>query len=104
MNPYGHKRPGIIKNFLERHLKPRPVADISICTGCAECKEVCPTKALNLFAAIPHNVVLRPKTGEPRFRPEIELHKCTRCYRCMEHCPLGAFSIFTPRLAKLFRR
>ena len=103
MNSYDHKRPGIIKTFLERHLKARPAADISICTGCSRCKEACPTKALNLFAAIPPNVVLRPKTGEPRFRPEIELHKCTRCYRCLEQCPRGAIAVYRPRLMGMFR-
>ena len=96
------KRPGFIKNFKERHLKTRPVVDISICIGCAGCKGVCEAKALNLFAAIPQ-YELRPKTGDPRFRPEIELHKCTRCYRCKEMCPRKAIKTHRPRLMKIFR-
>ena len=102
MKLYNRKQPGLIKVFISRYLKTRPVVNISICVGCAGCKGVCPTKALDLFPFIPQ-VELPPKTGEPRPRPEIELHKCTRCYRCIELCPRKAITIYKPGLMNIFR-
>ena len=102
MRLYNQKRPGFIKMFIERHMKTRPVVDIGTCRGCAGCKGVCPTKALDLYPFIPQ-VELRPKTGDPRPRPEIELHKCTRCYRCKELCPHKAITTYKPRLMKILR-
>jgi len=91
-----------IKTFTERYLKTRPVVNISTCTGCEGCKAICPTGAINLFAAIP-DIELRPKTGEPRYRPEVELTKCTRCCRCIEHCQRKALKIHKPLIMKILR-
>jgi len=96
------KRTGFAKNFKERHLKTRPVANITTCIGCAGCKNACPAKAINLFACVP-DIELPPKTGEPRYRPEVKLSKCTRCYRCLEKCPQRAIMKFKPRIMKLIR-
>ena len=97
------KRPRLIKNFAERYLKTRPVANFSTCTGCAACKAACPANAMHLFAAIPPNIELRKKTGEPRNRPEANLSKCIRCYRCREQCPQKALVIHKPLLMKILR-
>jgi len=86
----------------ERHLKTRPVVNVSACIGCGGCKKACPAKAIDLFACMPL-VELPPKTGEPRFRPETAYSMCTRCYRCQEFCPQNAIETHKPRLMGILR-
>jgi formate hydrogenlyase subunit 6/NADH:ubiquinone oxidoreductase subunit I len=49
--------------------------------GCAECAEICPTKAITLRAL-----------GEPDGRLEIDYGRCVVCQLCTETCPTGAMT------------
>ena len=87
-------------NHPSSFFKSRLVVDIGKCTGCAACKKICQTKALDLFAYIP-DTELPPKTGEPRLRAEIKNSECAKCNRCLDFCSQKAIKIHRPFLAKV---
>ncbi len=77
-----HKlRGGLIRITLSS--KPSLVA--KKCTGCSECKEVCPADAIEM----------RDK------KPKINRRKCILCFCCQEFCPFGALEVKRPTLAKM---
>jgi uncharacterized protein len=69
-----------------QHRVSRGVVDISKCTGCGECVEVCAYKALSLL-------------GEKMVRDE---EKCMSCDFCSLRCPEGVFSL-PPRAKEMFQ-
>lgn len=67
--------------------QPLPKIDLSRCTGCHRCVDVCPTQALDQAA------------GKAYLRyPD----KCTYCSACEEVCPEGAIAL--PFLIVLAKR
>jgi len=58
------------------------------CTGCAECKKVCPANAISF----------RDK------RAEIDKKKCIRCFCCQEFCPQGIITVQRPVVARLLNK
>lgn len=61
-----------------KFLKAKPVTEVSICTQCGTCVEVCPMGAID-----PEDVTLTPGT-------------CIKCQACVRHCPTGAKSFTDP--------
>lgn len=58
------------------------------CSGCAECKKVCPANAISF----------RDK------RAEIDKKKCIRCFCCQEFCPRGIITVQRPMVARLLNK
>ncbi len=58
-------------------LKPKPVINKKLCTGCKICADNCPAKIM-----VTNNKI-----------PRIELSKCIRCFCCQELCPQHAIKI-----------
>ncbi len=58
------------------------------CTGCSECKKICPASA----------ITIRDK------RAEIDKKKCIRCFCCQEFCPQGVITVHRPPVARLLNR
>ncbi len=58
------------------------------CTGCSECKKVCPASA----------ITIRNKHAE------IDKKKCIRCFCCQEFCPQGIITVQRPVVARLLNR
>lgn len=52
-----------------------PEIDLEKCTGCGDCVELCPTKAVELVKGVP--VIARPQ-------------ECNYCTDCEAFCPPGA--------------
>ena len=57
---------------------PLPTIDLSRCTRCGACAQVCPTGVIAELDAL-------PKLAEP--------DRCTLCARCEDTCPVGAISV-----------
>lgn len=70
---------GLPKLFVNS-MKPRPVINYEMCTGCLECKKHCPAKIIEV----------------KNKKPVIELKSCIRCYCCQELCPTKAITIKRP--------
>jgi uncharacterized protein (DUF362 family)/Pyruvate/2-oxoacid:ferredoxin oxidoreductase delta subunit len=66
----------------------RPRVAREHCTGCAECKKVCPANAISF----------RDK------RAEIDKKKCIRCFCCQEFCPQGIITVQRPPIARLLNK
>jgi uncharacterized protein (DUF362 family)/NAD-dependent dihydropyrimidine dehydrogenase PreA subunit len=58
------------------------------CSGCAECKKICPANA----------ITIREK------RAEIDNKKCIRCFCCQEFCPQGIITVQRPPIARLLNK
>lgn len=58
------------------------------CSGCAECKTVCPAAA----------ITIRER------RAKIDAKKCIRCFCCQEFCPQGIITVHRPVVARLLNR
>jgi uncharacterized protein (DUF362 family)/ferredoxin len=77
--------PRRLQPLLRRHLVQRPVAELSRCRMCGECRRCCPAAAVSADA------------GGIRF----DYDRCIRCYCCVEMCPHGALAVVetTPGVA-----
>lgn len=63
-----------------------PLDDPDMCTGCAACANICPTKAISM------------KTGQFGFSyPEVDFEKCIECGKCYKLCPLRKKPQLFPR-------
>jgi len=85
------KMPGFVL-FTFRHLAPlllkiRPVIDKDRCTGCGECIEHCPTRAMSMDESCP---IINNKT-------------CIKCFCCQEFCLQRAVGIKYNWLARKFQ-
>lgn len=69
--------PQFLARFLDNFLSPRPIFDINICIGCAECFNACPAQAIEMRSR----------------KAYVDLKKCIRCYCCHELCPSKAIKI-----------
>ncbi len=56
----------------------KPQVDVSKCTGCGTCAEVCPAEVFDL--AEEKSVVARPED-------------CTECETCVDNCPEEAITL-----------
>jgi len=72
----GYAAPGL-QQFMDKAVQAVPVVDGELCTGCGECVEICPEKALAIERGL-----LR-----------VYLDKCIKCYCCQELCPQKAIQL-----------
>ncbi len=86
--PGWHRLPGPVRARLDALLRPRPLFDARLCTGCGVCVHNCPPGALRLDEGI----------------PTVNLQECIRCFCCEELCPQGAARIHQPWLMRLMFR
>jgi uncharacterized protein (DUF362 family)/ferredoxin len=66
----------------------RPRVEREKCTGCGECKKVCPASAISF----------RDK------RAQIDKRACIRCFCCQEFCPQGIITVHRPAVARLLNK
>ncbi|MBF0101727.1 MAG: DUF362 domain-containing protein [Desulfobacterales bacterium] len=66
----------------------RPLPLAAKCTGCLQCKKICPVSAISA-----------PKPNAKI--PQYDYKTCIRCFCCMEVCPEAAIVISKPFLLKL---
>jgi uncharacterized protein (DUF362 family)/Pyruvate/2-oxoacid:ferredoxin oxidoreductase delta subunit len=64
-------------NLMLNILKPKPVFNHKICTGCEICANNCPAKIITV----------------KNRHPKLNLSKCIRCFSCKELCPQHAVTI-----------
>ena len=97
--PYTRMVPWQEKPFKTEHMRGRHVLDMSRCTGCSMCQQVCPANAIDMV------VVEGDWKQNPRKRfPRIDLHKCTFCGLCVEYCPFKALSMTDATGFELYTR
>ncbi|MDD2706386.1 MAG: DUF362 domain-containing protein [Verrucomicrobiae bacterium] len=78
---------GILRWAANTFLRPRPVVNRSLCTGCRDCERHCPAKVIHF---------------EGKY-PLIDLKGCIRCFCCQELCPAKALKIVHPPGHKFMR-
>ncbi|MDP2923455.1 MAG: DUF362 domain-containing protein [Candidatus Omnitrophota bacterium] len=76
--------PSPLVSLLKLFLKFKPFVDIRKCTGCSQCKEVCPQNAIEIEKAKAH----------------IDYKKCIMCMCCGEMCSFGAIDLNKSLLLK----
>ncbi len=97
--PYTRMVPKSHPPFKTENIRGRHVLDMSRCTGCTMCQQVCPANAIDMV------VVEGDWKQNPRKRfPRIDLHKCTFCGLCVEYCPFKALSMTTYTGFELYTR
>jgi len=69
---------GYAKRQKEAPVKILPVVDESLCNGCGQCAEVCPTGA-----------IVNPSG-------EVDASRCIKCCACVKVCPSSARSLSSP--------
>jgi uncharacterized protein (DUF362 family)/NAD-dependent dihydropyrimidine dehydrogenase PreA subunit len=85
---------GRLRTFIKNKITQKPVIDITKCTVCGTCVEMCPAKlkAIDWYKG--------DKSNPPKFNYGL----CIRCYCCQETCPEGAILIERPLLGRFFPR
>lgn len=82
------KIPHFMNGFIDKHIKPYPYFEHSICKSCGICASNCPPKAIKMVEK----------------KPTVDLKVCIRCFCCQELCPYKAVKIKKPYLSHfLFR-
>lgn len=66
----------------------RPRVEREKCTGCGECKKVCPASAISFLDK----------------RAQIDKKACIRCFCCQEFCPQGIITVHRPAVARLINQ
>lgn len=66
----------------------RPRVAREHCTGCGECRKVCPASAITF----------------DENRAQIDDKKCIRCFCCQEFCPQGIITVHRPLVARLLNK
>ena len=59
------------------------------CTGCGNCKDICPNEAITMVE-IPD---LEAKPGQKNERPQIDYGRCCFCGLCVDICPPGSLRL-----------
>jgi glutamate synthase (NADPH/NADH) small chain len=59
------------------------------CTGCGNCKDICPNEAI-VMVEVPD---ITPKPGEKNERPQIDYGRCCFCGLCVDVCPPGCLRL-----------
>lgn len=80
--------PRITRKHIRKYLIQRPVPNERLCTGCGECRRICPAGAIL-------------QDGK---RLLFDYDCCIRCYCCIEVCPHGAMKAEVPPLGRVFNR
>ena len=73
-NPFRYFLPRSLADKAADMVRPVPVFDRRICSGCRTCLRQCPPHAITM-----HNGF-----------PEVDVDKCISCFCCQELCPKGA--------------
>ena len=84
---WGSKNTAIAK-VLSDMFASRPKVGVARCTGCGECKKVCPASAITLV----------------RRHAEIDRKKCIACFCCQEFCPQGIITVHRPLVARMLNQ
>ncbi|MEO3993201.1 MAG: 4Fe-4S binding protein [Desulfurococcaceae archaeon TW002] len=86
--PYTRLVPASDRPYKSDVLRGTHVLDMSKCTGCSMCQQVCPAACIDMV------VVEGSYHQNPRSRfPRIDHGKCTFCALCVEYCPFNALSM-----------
>ncbi len=59
------------------------------CTGCGNCKDICPNEAITMVE-IPE---IKAEPGEKNERPQIDYGRCCFCGLCVDICPPGSLRL-----------
>ncbi|MEM0347697.1 MAG: 4Fe-4S binding protein [Zestosphaera sp.] len=105
--PYTRLVPDRDKPFKTSTLRGAHVLDMSKCTGCSMCQQVCPAACIDMVSVEGKY----PQNPKSRF-PRIDHSKCTFCALCVEYCPFNAlsmtsatgFELFTVDKSKTFKQ
>lgn len=95
--PYTRLVPEKERPFKTVTMRGAHVLDMSKCTGCSMCQQVCPAACIDM-------VVVEgrfPQNPKSRF-PRIDHSKCTFCALCVEYCPFEALSMTNATGYELF--
>ncbi|MEA4869132.1 MAG: DUF362 domain-containing protein [Christensenella sp.] len=84
---WGSKNTAVAK-ILSDMFASSPRVEAARCTGCGECKKVCPASAISL----------------PRRRAKIDPKRCIRCFCCQEFCPQGIITVHRPFIARMLNK
>ncbi len=84
---WGTKNAALAK-VLSRMFASSPRINRERCSGCGECKKVCPASAISIHQK----------------RANIDTEKCIRCFCCQEFCPQGIITIHRPLVARLLNK
>ncbi|MFH1415001.1 MAG: DUF362 domain-containing protein [Elusimicrobiota bacterium] len=77
--------PSWLVKILSLFLSRKPVINISKCSTCGNCIDICPAEAISYCGKY----------------PAFDLKKCIRCFCCIERCENGAISEKSNRITKL---
>ncbi|MDI6601602.1 MAG: DUF362 domain-containing protein [Thermoanaerobacteraceae bacterium] len=78
------KVPVLIKPFIKRYIRPRPVFDWDRCRGCGDCADNCPARVIEMIDN----------------RPHVNYDDCISCFCCQELCMYRAVEVKRPWLSK----
>lgn len=95
--PYTRLVPERDKPFKTDKLRGAHVLDMSKCTGCSMCQQVCPAACIDMTTVEERY----PQNPRSRF-PRIDHSKCTFCALCVEYCPFSALSMTNATGFELF--
>lgn len=84
---WGTKNPALAK-VLSGMFASRPQIDRTQCSGCGECKKVCPASAITI----------------QQRRANIDSRQCIRCFCCQEFCPQGIITVHRPLVARMLNQ
>ena len=84
---WGTKNAALAK-VLSRMFASSPRINRERCSGCGECKKVCPASAISIHQK----------------RANIDTEKCIRCFCCQEYCPQGIITVHRPLVARLLNK
>ena len=92
--PFVQNPPRFLARIAKDLIASKPTIDATICNGCGQCVEACPTDPKSI----------RQDSAVRRSVPRYLYSTCIRCYCCQETCPTGAIGISRAPLAGLFER
>ncbi|MDP2857529.1 MAG: DUF362 domain-containing protein [Bacillota bacterium] len=76
-NPFRYFLPRPLADRAADLVRPVPVFDPKVCTGCRTCFRQCPPHAIEMAGTF----------------PQVNLKKCISCFCCQELCPTGAVGV-----------
>lgn len=95
--PYTRMVPVKSSPFKVIGLRGSHILDMTKCTGCSMCQQVCPANSIDMV------IVEGDYPQNPRKRfPRIDHSKCTFCGLCVEYCPFSALTMTTATGYELF--